>query len=1013
MNNDWIIRDIFRKKTEKLMTILEKTRDDLSKSLLLWKKSEYPKGIDWEAEYKKACEGNPDTQYLLGCQCVDGTAVERNYEYAVDWFRMAAENGNSKAYSRLAQLYFCESPLKDEILALKYAKESADSGDAQMQYIFGLFSVIQNIDDENERDIASGYLIKAAENGSGSAQLLLGKILWDATEEEEFDGLTKRIGLEYLKCAANQGSWQASYIYGYSRYSMTEVKADWADASKYLNLALSNEDTTAEHRIHILNALATMSLWGGDGIKKNISQAQEYISLAEEIHSTANTKNKPLSLGNTEPLESIDIESHPELRQVLLKGSSEDQEAALQLLLMEREQSEEEQITTWVHAGEIYFHGTDSVCPNNQCAVFYWKKAAHKNHLLALLRMGENHLLAYDGNKPEEALAKEYFQKVLESGKKFELTKKEAKQIRKRAAAYLKDNIAEWLDEKVSEENSFRFRCIHCGQVLCASLKSVGQETLCPACEEDITVGFYRYAMDSEEEYPGQLPLPEIYLQADELAEEGQGEEAYELYKKLADQNIPPACERVGLMRMHGKDVEKDFEEARKYYRQGTMSDNGDCYFLAGLDASCLNKDNEAGFIAHHRASCLGCVVSMEDVAISYESDCGKIDFPESRKWFQRNGSDKSIIHLGKVYEYGIGVPINYDTAAKWYEEAEEAGKEELRRLNQLRKSGEWISEKEPPLPDLSVFPDDFKPASESELLRDMNPESMYRAGIAFMEGIGTAPDYDRGILWLKRAAFRGLPEAVDKVLSLKLAGVIADPQNDIALKLAEKLPIKRHNLMAMLHNRQYALENDELSYIEKANKWVGIINELKQLETPQATILSAAMSAEAMIFLVYSDADIFPIVDAKFRLSDGESQKRYFSLNWELRDIELMSSAVLLSIPAVEKEEGESLLRTTISHFEAAALTGHTKSQLAYCALIKSAWELQKASESEMIKAVFWSQRVKSILMPKGFNKSLDANIFEQMRKKINPRKFQREFDDYEILTIETNKKLYGIEKA
>ena len=125
------------------------------------------------------------------------------------------------------------------------------------------------------------------------------------------------------------------------------------------------------------------------------------------------------------------------------------------------------------------------------------------------------------------------------------------------------------------------------------------------------------------------------------------------------------------------------------------------------------------------------------------------------------------------------------------------------------------------------------------------------------------------------------------------------------------------------------------------------------------------------------------------------------------------MSSAVLLSIPAVEKEEGESLLRTTISHFEAAALTGHTKSQLAYCALIKSAWELQKASESEMIKAVFWSQRVKSILMPKGFNKSLDANIFEQMRKKINPRKFQREFDDYEILTIETNKKLYGIEKA
>ena len=62
---------------------------------------------------------------------------------------------------------------------------------------------------------------------------------------------------------------------------MIEVKADWAEASKYLNLSFSNENTTAEYRIHILNALATMSFWGGDGIEKDISQAKEYISLAE------------------------------------------------------------------------------------------------------------------------------------------------------------------------------------------------------------------------------------------------------------------------------------------------------------------------------------------------------------------------------------------------------------------------------------------------------------------------------------------------------------------------------------------------------------------------------------------------------------------------------------------------------------------------------------------------------------------------------------------------------------
>ena len=114
-----IIRDIFREMPKRLMIILEKTQHELSNSLLLWKKSEYPKEIDWETEYKKACDGNSEVQYLLGCQCVDGTAVEQNYEYAVDWFRLAAENGNFKAYSKLALLYFCDSPLQDKTQALR------------------------------------------------------------------------------------------------------------------------------------------------------------------------------------------------------------------------------------------------------------------------------------------------------------------------------------------------------------------------------------------------------------------------------------------------------------------------------------------------------------------------------------------------------------------------------------------------------------------------------------------------------------------------------------------------------------------------------------------------------------------------------------------------------------------------------------------------------------------------------------------------------------------------------
>jgi TPR repeat protein len=62
----------------------------------------YEEAVKW---YRLAAEqGNVDAQYNLGCSYEDGEGVEQNHEEAIKWYRLAAEQGEEDAKEALARL---------------------------------------------------------------------------------------------------------------------------------------------------------------------------------------------------------------------------------------------------------------------------------------------------------------------------------------------------------------------------------------------------------------------------------------------------------------------------------------------------------------------------------------------------------------------------------------------------------------------------------------------------------------------------------------------------------------------------------------------------------------------------------------------------------------------------------------------------------------------------------------------------------------------------------------------
>ena len=199
-----------------------------------------------------------------------------------------------------------------------------------------------------------------------------------------------------------------------------------------------------------------------------------------------------------------------------------------------------------------------------------------------------------------------------------------------------------------------------------------------------------------------------------------------ELIKKIAEQGNAIGQWRLGLMYENGDGVEKDCEEAFKWFRksaeQGDDSgqvDLGNMYF------------NGTGVEENHE---------------------------EAVKWFRKaaeQGSYRGQYALGTMYYLGTGVEKNYAEAVKWYRKATEYGNFiAMELLGSLFEHGKGVEQ-------------DYKEAVKwyRKAAEHGNFIAMQLLGSMFEQGKGIEQDYEEAVKWYKKAAEKGHPDEPKEAL--------------------------------------------------------------------------------------------------------------------------------------------------------------------------------------------------------------------------------------------------------
>jgi len=277
--------------------------------------------------------------------------------------------------------------------------------------------------------------------------------------------------------------------------------------------------------------------------------------------------------------------------------------------------------------GECYYHGLGVIADNGK-EIEWFTKAAEANNVEAFFRLGKLYNRGW-GVEKNKAKAMEWYRKVIEY---YETSAKSGD-------IYAINQIAE---------------------VYCKHLK-----------EYDTAVTWYTEAAKLGNDKTATYKIAEIY---DEKI--GDIESAIEWYEKAADLGNGDAAFRLSQLY---SDMDEDDDEIvwlEKSYQLGRI----DALYFLGY----LYKDRQA---FDNAKECFLKLTEFEDSEFEDSEVEGILglglvceelgDYNEARKFYEQlveSGNPEGMLAIGEMYENGKGVKLDIDQAARWYQQAYEAG---------------------------------------------------------------------------------------------------------------------------------------------------------------------------------------------------------------------------------------------------------------------------------------------------------------------------------------------------
>ncbi|WP_418217042.1 TIR domain-containing protein [Barnesiella intestinihominis] len=805
----------------------------------------------------------PEAYYFLGLAYYEAKGVvSPNIQKAEEYFRKAAEAGYSDAIKAIAELYMQSGQENGYEKAIEYLKTIAEGEHADIAYE-GLMRIAveqmnaQDYDDPQNSELyqkalrfetsgkeagmteslskafldrginlyniekyesAIAPLLLAAQMGESEAATHLGDLYFyghgvDTDYEQSYYWFAKAAQsnnayaqysiafmyikgqfvekddtqvIKWMKLAAENGYTEAQKNMGeYYYYGSFGCRRDMKEAIKWYEMGAKSNEPTCVFTLGLIYE-------EGDGVQKNILKAADWYQKGAQAGIPSCLYNLGKLIINKE------ISGEEEKGFNLIQQAAESGYSFAQNYMGRAyrfgwyvnanpvratnwftKAAEQNMPDAMCNLGDMYSY-EDGLTIDYEKAFYWYKKAAETKHSRALTELGDMYY-AGKGVRQDYQKAMEYYQKACDEGYPYAFYSLGFMYWKGQGTLPDKEKAQEYLSQAAAMGNESAFQLLN------------------------------RMDHESEEEKDIDPFARQAYLEAQQALADKETEKYINLLSQSANLGYVQALNDLGDLYFNGELAPKHMGKAYEYFLKASQNGSGygsySCGFILMKGSSDIPRDIEKGLSMFRLAVEQNYKAATRDLARYYYSLETEEDNRKALDYYlqyiEYNPKDTdTLLHIGLIYESGLGVPLNIDLARRYYEQAaeqdetgmaynflggtymndEETESNERKAVHYFQKAIELGNTNA--MFRISYYLHNGKGGLQVDILREIellteaskrgNHQATYRLGLLFEDNeSGMAQNLELSVKYFQLAADNGILAAINKMGELYLFGEV------------------------------------------------------------------------------------------------------------------------------------------------------------------------------------------------------------------------------------------------
>ena len=805
----------------------------------------------------------PEAYYFLGLAYYEAKGVvSPNIQKAEEYFRKAAEAGYSDAIKAIAELYMQSGHENGYEKAIEYLKTIAEGEHADIAYE-GLMRIAveqmnaQDYDDPQNSELyqkalrfetsgkeagmteslskafldrginlyniekyesAIAPLLLAAQMGESEAATHLGDLYFyghgvDTDYEQSYYWFAKAAQsnnayaqysiafmyikgqfvekddtqvIKWMKLAAENGYTEAQKNMGeYYYYGSFGCRRDMKEAIKWYEMGAKSNEPTCVFTLGLIYE-------EGDGVQKNILKAADWYQKGAQAGIPSCLYNLGKLIINKE------ISGEEEKGFNLIQQAAESEYSFAQNYMGRAyrfgwyvnanpvratnwftKAAEQNMPDAMCNLGDMYSY-EDGLTIDYEKAFYWYEKAAETKHSRALTELGDMYY-AGKGVRQDYQKAMEYYQKACDEGYPYAFYSLGFMYWKGQGTLPDKEKAQEYLSQAAAMGNESAFQLLN------------------------------RMDHESEEEKDIDPFARQAYLEAQQALADKETEKYINLLSQSANLGYVQALNDLGDLYFNGELAPKHMGKAYEYFLKASQNGSGygsySCGFILMKGSADIPRDIEKGLSMFRLAVDQNYKAATRDLARYYYSLETEEDNRKALDYYlqyiEYNPKDTdTLLHIGLIYESGLGVPLNIDLARRYYERAaeqdetgmaynflggtymndEETENNERKAVHYFQKAIELGNTNA--MFRISYYLHNGKGGLQVDIPREIellteaskrgNHQATYRLGLLFEDNeSGMAQNLELSVKYFQLAADNGILAAINKMGELYLFGEV------------------------------------------------------------------------------------------------------------------------------------------------------------------------------------------------------------------------------------------------